>query len=409
MSGEVQEKIHAELGASVAARWMACPGSIRLSREVPVPPTSSFAQEGTRAHAVAELCLRKGVDPDVYVGMELEGGTVTEEMAEYVKVFVDYCRELIAIVGPGNWWVERKFTLAKLDPPAPMFGTADFVAYDPATRTLYIVDLKYGQGVLVEVKGNKQVRYYGLGGALSLDPSEFPVDKVVMTIVQPRMLHPDGVIRSDEMDAVEMIEFAAELMEKARAAQQPDAPIVAGPHCRFCPASGICPAQRTMALAVAQQEFEIVVEQEEFTPPAPETIPIEQLAQMVEKFHVLEAWMTASRQVIQQKLERGEHVPGFKLVAKRATRKWGDAPGAAQYLESEGYNGEEIYEPRELKSVAQIEKLVGKKNFAQSPLAGVVTKVSSGHKMVAETDPAPAIQMLPPGEEFAVLLPAGDE
>jgi hypothetical protein len=404
---KASEKIHAELGASVASRWMACPGSIRLSREVPRQGSSSFAEEGTRAHALAELCLTKGVDPDIYVGVEIEGVVVEEEMAEYVKVFIDHCRNLQHEM--PDWWVERKFTLAKLTPPAPMFGTADFVAYDKVDRTLYVVDLKYGQGVLVEAKGNKQLRYYGLGAMLSLDPATHPVDRVVMTIVQPRMLHTDGVIRSDEMDALEAIEFAADLMASARAAQEPDAPLNAGSHCRFCPASGICPAQRTKALAVAQQEFEIVTAQEEFTPPAPETIPIEQLVTMVEKFHVLEAWMSASRQVIQSKLERGEEVPGFKLVAKRAMRKWGDASGAAQYLQSESYNEEEIYEPRELKSVAQIEKLVGKKDFAQSPLAGVVVKVSSGHKMVPASDPAPAIQMLTPAEEFARLLPGESE
>jgi hypothetical protein len=360
MTTAVPEKIHAELGASVASRWMACPGSIRLSREVPHgggSNNSSFAQEGTRAHALAELCLTKGVDPDVYVGVEMEGGEIDEEMAEYTQVFVDYCRSLLT--EGTDHWVERKFSLAKLTPPAPMFGTADFVAYDKPTRTLHVVDLKYGSGVLVEAKGNKQLRYYGLGAMLSLDPAEYPVDQVTMTIVQPRMLHPDGVVRSDEMNAIEMIEFAADLMAAARAAQEPDAPLNAGAHCRFCPASGICPAQRTKALAVAQQEFEVVVEQEEFTPPAPESIPIEQLVQMVEKFHVLEAWMAASRQVIQSKLERGEEVPGFKLVAKRALRKWGDTSGAAQYLESEGYNGDEIYEPKKLKSVAQIEKLIG--------------------------------------------------
>ena len=106
---------------------MACPGSIRLSRALPVPPTTEYAQEGTRAHALAELCLTRHVDPDFFIGMEIEGGIVTEDMAEFVAVFVGHCR---ALQNRPNtrWWVERKFNLGSLNPPGPMFGTADFVA-----------------------------------------------------------------------------------------------------------------------------------------------------------------------------------------------------------------------------------------------------------------------------------------
>jgi len=406
MSGEkdVPEKIHAELGASVASRWMACPGSIRLSREVPVPASTSYAEEGTRAHALAELCLTKHVNPDIYEGMELEGGVVGEDMVEHVRVFVDYCSVL---QGGGNTtWVEKKFNLAPLNPPGPMFGTADFVAYDPFERTLHVVDLKYGQGVVVEAKGNKQLRYYALGAALSLG-SEYPIDNVVMTIVQPRALHTDGPIRSDEATHIELIEFAAELMDAARKTLEPDAPLVAGSHCRFCPASGVCPAQRDRALAVAQSEFDIV--EAEFTPPAPETIPPEMFAEMLGKLHILEDWASAMRATALARLERGEEVPGFKLVQKRPTRQWTDPDAVEQILKSEKYDDDEIYKPRDLKSVAQIEKLVGKKAFAASPLAGAVVKVSSGVNIAPATDPRPAVNILTVGEEFGLLLPAPEE
>jgi hypothetical protein len=407
MSGEkdVPEKIHAELGASVASRWMACPGSIRLSREVPVPASTSFAEEGTRAHALAELCLRRNVGPETYVGIELEGGVITDEMAEHVRVFYDYCNGLDD--DSGHSWVERKFNLAPLNPPGPMFGTADFVAYDAVERTLHVVDLKYGQGVVVEAKGNKQLRYYALGAALSLDDPHYPIDKVVMTIVQPRALHTDGPIRSDEATHIELIEFAAELMDAARKTLEPDAPLVAGTHCRFCPASGVCPAQRDRALAVAQSEFDIV--EAEFTPPAPETIPPEMFAEMLGKLHILEDWASAMRATALSRLERGEEVPGFKLVQKRATRQWTDPEDVANYLLGDGYDGDEIYKPRDLKSVAQIEKLVGKKAFAASPLAGAVVKVSSGVNIAPATDPRPAVNILTVGEEFGLLLPAPEE
>jgi len=380
---------------------MACPGSIRLSREVPEPPETSFALEGTRAHAVAELSLTKGIDPSAYVGIEIEGGVVDEDMADHVRVYVDHCRGLID--EHASDWVERRFNLAALNPPGPMFGTADFVAYDHSTRTLYVVDLKYGQGVVVEARGNKQLRYYGLGAALSLDPREYPIERVVMTIVQPRAMHTDGPIRTDEITYGELLEFADDLMEAARATTLPDAPLNAGAHCRFCPASGVCPEQRSKALTVVQDEFALA---ETWTPPAPETIPIDRLAEMATDFHILEDWMAAARARLQGMLERGEEVPGFKLVARRATRKWGDPEIVEQILTSRNFDTEETHETK-LKSPAQIEKLMGKKPFAAA-LAETVIKVSSGYNMVPDTDPRPAVT-LSPGEEFAALLPASDD
>jgi hypothetical protein len=137
----VAEKSHSELGASVAARWMACPGSVQLSRGRP-NESSAFAQEGTAAHALGELCLRRGADPATFVGTTLDGVEVDADMAEHVRVYVDYCRR----IPQGYAWIEKQFNLGALNPPGPMFGTADFVARDVPSRTLDVVDLKYGKG-----------------------------------------------------------------------------------------------------------------------------------------------------------------------------------------------------------------------------------------------------------------------
>lgn len=390
----VPTKAHAELGASVAARWMACPGSIRLSRAVPTPPSTSYAAEGTAAHALAELALRRGVDPDTFVGTTLEGFEVTEEMAEHVRVFVDYCRSFID--RGDEHWVERKFSLAELHPPGPMFGTADFVAYNRGI--VNVVDLKFGQGVVVEAAGNKQLRYYALGGVLSLGTGR-QVDRVVMTIVQPRAAHADGMIRSETIPLEELLAFAAELMDAARATTAPDAPLAPGSHCRFCPASGVCPAQLERAQAIAQVEFaSLPVDR----PPAPETLPPAVLADFLSKLPILDDWIAALREHGRLILERGEHLPGYKLVAKRATRRWVDEAETRQWLESQGYREEEILKS-ELRSPAQIEKVVGKKRLPTE----MVASVSSGTKMVPASDPAPAV-VVTRGEEFP-LLTSGDE
>ena len=48
---------HALLGASSAARWIACPPSARATENL-LGETSKYAEEGTRAHEVCEAHLR---------------------------------------------------------------------------------------------------------------------------------------------------------------------------------------------------------------------------------------------------------------------------------------------------------------------------------------------------------------
>ena len=396
----VAEKQHATLGASTANRWMNCPGSVALSEGMP-NVSSVYAEEGTAAHALAELSLRGNhthtfVDPHTFVGTTIEGMEVDEDMADNVGVYVDYVRQFRQIAGAPTW-VESKFNLALLNPPAPMFGTADFVAYDPRNRQLHVVDLKYGQGVVVEVKGNKQLRYYALGALLA--HSDLQVDTIEITVVQPRALHPDGFIRSETVAYEELIGFAGDLLDAARRTQEPDAPLVTGSHCRFCAAIAICPAKHAEAQSIAQTEFSAMPAA---VPPAPDTLPPEVFADVLAKAPILEAWLTAMRAEAMRRLERGEEVQGFKLVAKRATRKFTDGDDAIEYLKASGFNEDEIVE-KKIKSPAQIEKLFPKKKM---PSELQVAKVSSGYVMVPVHDKREAV-ILSASHEF-VALPGAD-
>jgi hypothetical protein len=393
---DVAEKVHASLGASTASRWMACPGSVSLTQHIAPRPSSIHAEEGTAAHALAELCLRKGHDPVTFVGTTLEGVDITDEMAEYTAVFVDYCKSLCETDPAGTvTWIEKQFNLSALNPPGPMFGTADFVVYDPRTRELEIVDFKYGKGVVVDVFENKQLRYYALGAAIEIAA---PIDDVKMTIVQPRATHKDGVIRSETISFVDLLGFTNELLAAAKATTEPDAPLHAGAHCRWCPASGQCPEQRRAAQAVAVVEFSALPAE---NPPRPELVPVETLVEYMGKFHILEAWMASIRAYVQTKLERGEAVPGYKLVARRANRSWVSASETEQWLRAKGWEPSD-YLTQDLKSPAQIEKLVGKKALPVE----MTQKVSSGVTMVPSTDARDGIT-LTPGSEFTAL-PRGE-
>lgn len=390
-------KAHARLGASGAKRWSECPGSIALGEGLP-EVSSPYAEEGNVAHDLGETCLKTGRAPDEFIGDIVDDEVITEDMAYHVTPYVDHCRKFM--VDGWEWWVERQVDLAPLDPPEEMFGTSDFFAYHAAMQRLKVADLKYGQGVMVEVADNIQTMYYALGAALAL--SHLPIKDVELTIVQPRMSHPDGIVRTVIITYLELIEFAGRLLTAARRTRDPNAPLNPGEWCRFCPASGACPAQHEHAMQVAQMDFAI----EESAPPSPLTVPIETLAGWLPKFDILEEWMKAGRQRIRDALLRGEDVPGWKLVATRASRKWSDPEEAQRALEETELPESVYLEPRQLKSVPQIEKAMGKKAFRESTLVQLVTKSSSGVKLAPATDPAPAVSVTA-GAEF-LALPAGE-
>jgi Protein of unknown function (DUF2800) len=233
---------HALLSASGAARWMACPGSIRLSEGIADRP-SSYAEEGTTAHELAARCLRARRQDAAAV-------TTDPEMTAPIDIYLEAVR---AVIEPGDrLLVEHRVDLGPLDPPVPMFGTADAIVIKPKRRQLHVFDLKYGSGVPVEAEGNVQGRYYALGALLA---AGHEIDTVEVTIVQPRFPHPAGPVRREIVLALELLVWGHELLAAAHRALAPEAPLAPGPHCRFCPAQGTCPALHEHALASAQDDF----------------------------------------------------------------------------------------------------------------------------------------------------------
>lgn len=254
---------HSKLGASISKRFMSCPGSVRLCASLPEAPGSEAASEGTFLHALTEHCLRGGeCDAKSYEGLRLrtvesalgngetvepadgdDGYEVTREHVEAVNAALDHVWDLANRDG-AEYWTERRFSLEDIRPG--MFGTND-ASVLLSDGTLHVIDYKYGRGVAVEVEDNSQLLYYALGAVRQLH-NRCP-EKLVLTIIQPRCAHPDGPIRSVELDLFGLLEFESELRAAVEATDDPNAPLVPGQHCRFCPGAYIqtggkfsCPA-----------------------------------------------------------------------------------------------------------------------------------------------------------------------
>lgn len=390
-------RAHSVLGASSAYRWMACPGSVRLSEGIE-NRTSSFAKEGTAAHAVGEACLHRGDDAAEFIGWLYDHGLsalvnptvfktpsddvteITEDMAEAVQVYIDAVRDALQ---PGDVLViERRFDLSRFKPG--LFGTNDASIYRPATGELIVFDYKHGQGVAVEVEDNPQLLYYGLGAATAEKGRR--LSAVELVIVQPRCPHPAGPVRRWKVDAVDLLEWSSDLVAAAERTEAPNAPLSAGDHCRFCPAAPVCPALYRKVLDTAMAEFDDAGNPEL---PQPETLGHNSLGEILRHVDMIKAWCKSVQEYAHAELEAGRSVPGFKLVANRAVRRWKDENTAVEYLRLYGLEDDEIFTEPKLKSPAQIEKVLRKDKGA---IADLVEKKSSGTIVVPEDDPREAVK-----------------
>jgi hypothetical protein len=335
-------------------------------------PESVWAKEGTAAHMLAEQCLATNKQAAELIGTEVYGVEVTEEMADAVQVYLNWVRELAANASSDSQeMVEFRFDVSQKLGVEGVYGTADHVLYDPEIRTLWVTDYKHGSGLAVEVAHNKQLKYYALGALLSLN---VPVVTVWMTIVQPRCFHPGGAIRSFSIDAVDLLEFEADLVDAIAETKKTDAALSAGPHCKFCPAHAVCPEFNTKALAVARAEF------------APEKYDPKELAKTLKWLPVLKDFIKNVEAFAYREGMHGRIPPGFKLVNKRAMRKW-KMPDLSAVAQALGVDADELYEKKPL-TPAQVEKkFKGKKD----EVFEFVEKTSTGLTLVPESDKRPAV------------------
>lgn len=342
---------HSKLGASSYYRWKACPGSVVACKDI-VSESSIYAEEGTLAHTIAAELLSGEVS---------QNKDTDQDMFDAINVYVDHVQNLRAD-NPSFEAVEQKLNLAEYHPE--LYGTADYVCYFKDTKTLHVVDYKHGAGIPVEVDNSPQLMYYGLG---ALHMNKFPIERIVLTIVQPRCYHHSGPIRSWETDPITMLDFASDLIDDAVATENPNAPLHSGDHCRFCPAQPTCPEAQKTALIAKTAGFTNV---EEFD--------TERLSKALTLVPQIKAWCKAVDEFAYKQASLGYNIPGFKLVDKRSTRSWVDGFKPTMAIFDISWYDEK------LKSPAQVEKLIPKDKKAL--LDKYIVKESSGKTLVPCTD-----------------------
>lgn len=321
---------HAQLSPSKAYRYLACPGSVREEAKYPETPSGPGAIDGTHSHTLLEYCLKEHCDAGYMLGATLkdhEGEFVVDKArVERVQVALDYVRQPKYI--GCQVFSERRVNPSHLLGRDDMSGTVDVTIYGP-DRTLEIIDLKDGMNS-VEAKDNSQLELYALGALAEYKlpiNAVYPVDKVRMTIIQPKLAVKGlPTITSHEMTAQEVLALIPKYVVGGAATEKPDAPLIPGDkQCRYCRASG-CTARSNAAMAAAGVSFPVlapaaapstqVAEQD------PGTMTNERLVEILEAAPLMRQMIEQAEAEAQRRMESGVSIPGLKLVNGRGSQVW---------------------------------------------------------------------------------------
>lgn len=361
---------HAILSASASKRWMNCTPSALLEKQF-ADEESIYAAEGTAAHALAEHKLKRFLKKR---SKRPVSDYDCDEMEECTDDYVSFAMEQIEKAkqscSDSVVMIEQRLDFSRWVPEG--FGTGDLVIV--ADDTLYIVDLKYGKGIAVSAEWNPQMLLYSLG-ALELFDSLYDIEKVNMTIHQPRLEN----VSNFEITVHDLMEWAEqELMPKAEMAAKGEGEFAVGDWCRFCKAKNTCRARAEEYLRLARMEFK-----------PPELLSEEEIAEVLKVADELAKWSADVYAYAQDEaITHGRVWNGFKLVEGRSNRKYVNEEEVADAAKAAGY--EDIYK-KSLIGITEMEKLMGKKDF-QKILGSLVYKPQGKITLVPESDKRPPIQ-----------------
>lgn len=370
---------HALLSASSSKRWLNCTPSARLEEQFMEDTGSVYAEEGTAAHSLAEhklkrLLKRRSKRP--------VSDYQCDEMEECTDGYVSYAIEQIELAKQSCTdpvvLIEQHLDYSAYVPEG--FGTGDLLIVSDGMLT--VIDLKYGKGVAVEAEQNPQMMLYGLG-ALELFDAIYDIDRVRMTIYQPRL----ESVSTWEISVEELMKWVSEeLKPKAQLAIQGEGEFQCGSWCRFCKAKNICRARAEEYVRLVQMEFK-----------PPELLTDEEIAEVLKVADDLDKWSAdVYAYATEAAITLGKQWAGFKLVEGRSNRKYTDEEEVAETAKAAGYT--DIYKST-LVGITEMEKLMGKKKFADT-LGKLVYKPQGKLTLALETDKREAVMIATAEADF---------
>ena len=343
------ERAHAVLSASASSRWLNCTQSVRLEEQFP-ESTSVFAEEGTLAHEIAELKLRKHFTEPMgqstftrRLNKMKKNELYQEEMLKHTDTYLEYLQGItIGMKSMPYVAVEKRINYSTYAPEG--FGTVDGLII--GGDTLYVTDFKYGKGVPVSAENNSQMKLYALGAYLEYS-FLYPIKQIHLAIIQPRL----NSISEFTLSIEELLAWGEEIKPKAEKAFKGEGEFVPGEHCKFCRAKAQCRARAEQYSAL-----------EDFKMMKPPLISNEEVGQILEKAEHLDAWVKALKEYALAEVLKGKEITGWKAVEGRGSRSYVDQDAAFAHLKENGIDEALLFERVPL-TVSKVEKVLKKVDF----------------------------------------------
>lgn len=364
---------HALLSPSSAHRWLNCTAAPKLEALMEDQETS-FAAEGTLAHAYCAMKLKELLNLSVEdEEKEIEeysryySGEMDEHTDNYTCIVMEKFNSAKKCTSDAQLLVETRLDFSTFIPEA--FGTADAVII--ADGLMEVIDFKYGKGVKVSAYDNPQMKIYALG-ALVKFADEYNIERVKMTIVQPRL---DNISEYEiDVDALQQwciysLQPAAEEAYSGKGQQCP------GEWCQFCKVKARCRSLANKAKSTINKYPDMLLSSDE-------------IAEVLPDLPVIKSWLTAMEAHALDEALKGTRIRGYKVVEGRSIRVITDADKVALILNRSGYKTAEIYKPIELRTITDLEKLCGKKAFAEM-CGEYINKPQGKPTLVPESDKRP--------------------
>ncbi len=403
---------HAKLSPSKRHRWAVCPGSIREEAKYPDDGGGPAAIDGTHSHTLLEHCIKNGLsDPLDQVGEKFadhEGEFVVDkDRAHRVKLAINYIIER-SVGGIFKVVSEQKVDPEHLLGRKDLSGTVDCQII--GDDWIEIVDYKDGMGT-VSAEGNVQLEQYAYGvlaGYKLPINVPYPVSRVIMTIIQPKLgLKGMPIITSHEVKVSDLLSNLGTIVLQAAATDQPDAPLVPGDsQCKFCKAKGSCAALASNVMKEVGIMFQPAVINpmdvaQQSADKDPTTMDDAQIKQIMEAAPLMRQLLEGVEAEALRRLQAGQSIPGLKLVNGRGSRTWAlPEEQMAEKLVKMGIPKTAIYETK-LVTPAKAEKLTWeKRDGTQMQLSDrqlktmekeYVIKMAGKLTVVPESDGRPAV------------------
>lgn len=209
-------------------------------------------------------------------------------------------------------------------------------------------------------------------GALELFDDIYDIDKVSMTIYQPRRQN----VSSYEISKEDLYRWADEVLKPtAELAFAGDGNFLCGEWCGFCKAKNECRARAEANLKLTQHDFKL--------PPLLTDTEIEAILGKVDE---LVSWASDIKEYALQQALSGKEWSGFKLVEGRANRRYSNEAAVIDAVEKAGFDPYE----KKLLGITAMQKLLGKSRFDEL-LTAYIEKPQGKPTLVPESDKRPAM------------------